>query len=103
MLETLEGRFDPYAGRKLFNRFRLRGLSEINVHVEPYHVYAGHVPAAALENWKQKLRTIKPAAATAFGSDTAYDAWVQRFLGLLCDPDAFTYSVLVLVHGIRAM
>jgi ubiquinone/menaquinone biosynthesis C-methylase UbiE len=94
--------FDPYAGRKLYDRFRRRGLSDVRVHVEPYHVYAGAASAAALANWAQKLRTIRPAALRAFESERAYDLWAAEFLEMLRSPDAFSYSVLIVVEGIRA-
>jgi hypothetical protein len=101
ILASLEGRFDPYAGRKLFNRFRRAGLSSIRVHVEPYHLHAGRPDPVSMANWEQKMRTIRPAGVAALGGETAYDDWAAAFLEMLRDPDSFTYSTLIVVEGIR--
>jgi SAM-dependent methyltransferase len=100
ILAALEGRFDPYAGRKLFHRFRKAGLADVKVHLEPYHVHAGAPGAVAMANWEQKVRTIRPAGVAALG-EAAYDGWARAFLEMLRDEDAFTYSMLVVVHGTR--
>jgi SAM-dependent methyltransferase len=101
VLRVLEGRFDPYAGRKLYARFKRQKLANVRVHAEPYHLYAGSAPEAAMQNWTQKLATIRPAAIRGFESELAFDRWAASFLELLRDPDSFTYSVLVLVEGTR--
>jgi SAM-dependent methyltransferase len=103
LLPALEGGFDPYAGRKLYHRFRCAGLAEIRVHLEPYHLYAGAAPQTHLCNWRQKLRTLRPEGAAALGGEREYDRWASAFLDLLMDPDAFSYSVLVLVEGVRTV
>jgi ubiquinone/menaquinone biosynthesis C-methylase UbiE len=102
VLRALEGRFDPHAGRKLYSRFRRSGLADILVHLEPYNVYAGAAPPEALANWSEKLRVIRPHAMRGFASEAAFDLWASRFLGSLRDPEVFTYSVLVVVEGVRA-
>lgn len=101
VVQTLEGRFDPYAGRKLYARFKRQNLKDVSVHAEPYHLYAGAAPETAMQNWTEKLATIRPAALGAFDSEVAYDRWAASFLELLRDPNSFTYSVLVLVQGTR--
>lgn len=102
VFSALEGHFDPFAGRKLYAHFWRCGLTQIRVHVEPYHVYAGRLPDAALANWSQKLRTIAPRCAPAFGGLDAYQDWAQQFLAFLQAPDTFTYSTLIVVEGVRA-
>jgi SAM-dependent methyltransferase len=101
LTEALGDRFDPFAGRKLFSRARAAGLGDIAVHIQPYHVYAGSIPAAELPNWQEKLRIIEPAALRAFGSAGAYREFVELFLTHLQDPDSFMYSTLILVSGNR--
>jgi ubiquinone/menaquinone biosynthesis C-methylase UbiE len=101
VIRVLDGRFDPYAGRKLFARFRRQRLANVQVHAEAYHLYAGTAPESAMKNWAQKLTTIRPAAIRAFESEAEFDRWAASFLELLRDPDSFTYSVLVLVEGTR--
>ena len=44
---------------------------------------------------------IRPAALRAFDGEAAFDRWAEGFLDLLRSPETFTYSVLVVVEGIR--
>ena len=99
--QALGGIFDPYAGRKLYHRFRRAGLEQVRVHVLPYHLLADEVSAAQLFNWKVKLQTLRPIGARALGGEAAYDAFASEYLAMLRDPDALTYSVLILVEGVR--
>jgi hypothetical protein len=102
LMAALEGRFDPYAGRKLFHRFRRAGLSDVRVHVLPYHLYAGAASEHDMLNWTAKFATLRPAGERAFGSKEAWERFGERFLDLLRDPDALTYSILFLVEGVNA-
>jgi len=101
LLSALEGKFDPFSGRKIFNRMRRRGLSDLRAHVMPYHLFAGTAPSADIENWSEKFQTIRDIGVQAFGSSGAYDRFAACYLDHLRDPDVFTYSTLVLVEGIR--
>jgi ubiquinone/menaquinone biosynthesis C-methylase UbiE len=101
ILAELDGRFDAYVGRKLFNLFHRQRLSAIKVHVEPYHLYAGTAPADAMQNWEHKLSTIRPAGIRALNGEAEYDRWAAAFLDMLRAPETFTYSSLILVEGIR--
>ncbi|MBW1904611.1 MAG: methyltransferase domain-containing protein [Deltaproteobacteria bacterium] len=96
---VLEGVFDPLVGRKLYTLFRRSGFTDIRTHVLPYHVYAGEANREGLENWEQKFATIRTVAMGAFPSERAYDHFVQEFMGMLRDPDVFTYSILIIVEG----
>lgn len=98
---ALQGVFDPYAGRKLYHRFRKAGLEQVQVHVQPYHVLADEVNETQLFNWRLKLQTLRPIGVKALGSAEAYDAFAAEYLEMLRDPDALTYSVLFLVEGVR--
>ena len=98
---ALRGIFDPYAGRKLYHRFRRAGLDQVKVHVLPYHVLADEVTEMQLFNWRLKLQTLRPIGAKALGSEADYDAFAAEYLAMLQDPDALTYSVLILVEGVR--
>jgi hypothetical protein len=62
-------------------------------------VYAGVADDAAMENWSQKFATIRRAAIRAFPREEDYDRFVDEFMGMLSDPDVFTYSVLIIVEG----
>lgn len=91
--------FDPYAGRKLYQRFFRRRLRDIKVHCLPYHLYAGSIPENHLDNWKGKFETIRAHAVSELGSVERYDHFVENFLNFLKSPDTFTYSILFLVTG----
>jgi hypothetical protein len=95
---ALRARFDPYAGRKLYSHFRRAGLSEIDVHMLPYHLYGGAAPAQAMENWRAKLETLRPIVVPVMGA-LPYDEWRGEFLAMLADQEVFTYSVLFVVEG----
>jgi SAM-dependent methyltransferase len=101
LMGALEGRFDPYAGRKLFTRMRKAGLADIKVHHQPYHLIAGPATPRDLANWEAKVRTLRPAGVKALGSPEAWDRFSGQFMDLLRDPDALTYSTLFLVEGRR--
>jgi ubiquinone/menaquinone biosynthesis C-methylase UbiE len=101
VFRALEGQFDPYAGRKLYHRFKKGGLGNVRVHVEPYHLYAGVAPAAAMDNWEQKFRMVKPKVAHDRESAADFERYSERFLSMLRDENVFTYSVLLLVSGTR--
>lgn len=94
----LRGIFDPYAGRKLYSHFRRAGLGEIRVHAEPYHLYVGPAPTAALDNWRVKFETLRPKGTQILGA-VGYDRWSRDFLRMLMDEEVLTYSVLFQVVG----
>lgn len=101
ILTALGRSFDPYVGRKLFGLFRKQKLDNVQVHVLPYHLYAGSAAPQELENWKAKFETLRTIGAKALGNADEYDGWVSEFLRHLSDPDGFTYSVLMLAEGVR--
>ncbi len=100
--EALRGSFDPYAGRKLYHRFRRAGLESIRVHAFPYHLYAGAAPSEAMKNWELKIETLRERGIGALGGRAQdYDRFARAFLDLLRHPDALSYSVLFLVEGLK--
>ena len=101
LTNALDGRFDPYAGRKLFHRFCRQPLGDVRVHILPYHVYAGPAGALDMENWTAKFDTLREIGVSVFGSHSSYRDWVAEFLKHLSDPSGFTYSILILVEGVR--
>jgi ubiquinone/menaquinone biosynthesis C-methylase UbiE len=95
------GRFDPRAGKKLYRHFWERHLSDIRTHLFPYNVYAGSASAAALDNWRQKFKTLQPIGNKIVGP-VAYSDFAERFLDFLAQEGTLSYSVLFLVEGIRS-
>lgn len=96
----LAGKFDPYAGRKLYGYLRAAGLSRVQVHLMPYQVYAGAAPEGAMHNWETKFAVIRRDVIDQFASERAYDSFVTEFLDHLRSPDTFLYSTLILAEGI---
>jgi SAM-dependent methyltransferase len=93
--------FDPFVGRKLFNLCFEAGLAEINVQVDPYHLYAGAIAKEQLDLWRTKLEIAKPQLKKVLGSDEAAVKYTERFLGYLQRPDTLTYSCLFSVLGTK--
>jgi SAM-dependent methyltransferase len=90
---------DMHVGRKMFHFFRRAGLEHIRVHMAPTWIVAGAADARLLGDWKQRFATLEPVAAPTFGGKEAYDAFCERYLGLLSDPDALKYSVHLITEG----
>jgi hypothetical protein len=88
-------------GRKLFHLCFQAGLGEINVQIDPYHLYAGTIVDEQLELWRTKLKIAKPQLKKVLGSDEAAAKYMERFLAYLRRPDTLTYSCLFSVLGTK--
>lgn len=102
LMKGLKGTFDPYAGRKLYRYFYQLGMTDIQVHCQPYHMFAGAIPDDRLENWKDKFATIRPMGSKILGSVEKYDEFAEYYIDFLQRPDTLTYSLLFLVSGKKA-
>ncbi|MDY7225278.1 methyltransferase domain-containing protein [Hyalangium rubrum] len=91
--------FDLHVGRKMFHFYRKAGLEQIRVHLAPTWLVAGAADARLLDDWRQRFATLEPLMVPAFGGKEAYSAFCERYLGLLSDPDALKYSVLLITEG----
>jgi ubiquinone/menaquinone biosynthesis C-methylase UbiE len=91
--------FDPFVGRKLFSLAHRAGLKNINVQVECYHLIAGEIEPAILEQWELKLEIAGPQLARLLGSESEAREQSRRFLEYLRRPDTLTYSTVFTVAG----
>src|SRR5467141_639182 len=91
--------FDPFVGRKLFSFTHGAGLKNIDVQVECYHLIAGQIESAILEQWELKLEIAGPQLARLLGSEREAREQSRRFLEYLCRPDTLTYSTVFTVTG----
>jgi ubiquinone/menaquinone biosynthesis C-methylase UbiE len=91
--------FDPFVGRKLFSLAHRAGLKNIDVQVECYHLIAGEIEPAILEQWELKLEIAGPQLARLLGSESEAREQSRRFLEYLCRPDTLTYSTVFTVSG----
>ena len=91
--------FDPFVGRKLFSLAYRAGLKNIKVQAECYHLIAGEVEPAILEQWRLKLDIAGPQLAQLLGSETEAREQSRRFLDYLRRPDTLTYSTVFTVTG----
>jgi ubiquinone/menaquinone biosynthesis C-methylase UbiE len=90
--------FDPNVGRKLYTYAYRAGLENIDVKVEPYHLYHGTISDDQLALWTLKLDIASQAMAETSGrSLAAIRATADRYLALLKRPENFFYSLLVTV------
>lgn len=90
---------DLHVGRKMFHLYRNAGLRDVRVHLAPVWVVAGAADARLLEDWTLRFTTLEPVVAPAFGGVALYRAFCERYLGLLSDPDALKYAVLLITEG----
>ena len=93
--------FDPFVGRKLFSLGRNAGLEGLKTQVECYHLIAGEIDPAILEQWELKLQIARPLMAQALGSEYEADEEIRRFLNYLKRPDTLTFSNVFTVHGVK--
>jgi len=93
--------FDPFVGRKLFNLCFEGGLADINVQIDPYHLYAGSIDNEQFDLWQTKLEIAKPQLKKVLGSDEAAARYTEHFLTYLQRPDTLTYSCLFTVLGTK--
>jgi ubiquinone/menaquinone biosynthesis C-methylase UbiE len=91
--------FDPFVGRKLFSFAHGAGLKNIDVQVECYHLIAGQIEPAILQQWELKLEIAGPQLARLLGSEREAREQSRRFLEYLCRPDTLTYSTVFTVTG----
>jgi len=91
--------FDPFVGRKLFSLAHKAGLKKIDTQVECYHLIAGEVEPAILQQWELKLEIARPQLARLLGSETEARQQTRRFLEYLRRPDTLTYSTVFTVTG----
>jgi SAM-dependent methyltransferase len=91
--------FDPLVGRKLFSLARDVGLADIQVRVEPYHLYAGRIDDPDFHLWELKLAIALPAIAAALGGEAWARDLKERFLAYLRRDDTLTYSTIFTVLG----
>jgi SAM-dependent methyltransferase len=84
--------FDPFVGRKLFSLCRGAKLTDIQVQIDPYHLYAGTIDETHFSQWKSKLDIAAPQLKAALGSEAAAREYSTQFLKYLRNPDTLTYS-----------
>jgi ubiquinone/menaquinone biosynthesis C-methylase UbiE len=91
--------FDPFVGRKLFSLAHKAGLKKIDAQVECYHLIAGEIAPAILQQWELKLEIARPQLARLLGSESEAREQTRRFLEYLRRPDTLTYSTVFTVTG----
>jgi ubiquinone/menaquinone biosynthesis C-methylase UbiE len=94
--------FDPFVGRKLFSLAYKAGLKKIDVQVECYHLIAGEIEPAILEQWELKLEIAGAQLAKLVGSEREAREQSRKFLDYLRRPDTLTYSTVFTVTGEKA-
>jgi SAM-dependent methyltransferase len=90
---------DLYVGRKMFHLFRRAGLEQVRVQLAPLWVVAGSADTRLISDWRQRFATLEPVVSSAFGGTSGYQAFCEQYLGLLSDPDALKYAVLLITEG----
>jgi ubiquinone/menaquinone biosynthesis C-methylase UbiE len=93
--------FDPFVGRKLFYLMKKAGLSDVQVHVENYHLFAGRIDDKNYALWEMKLDIAISAAERILASRSSAEELKNRFLDYLLREDTLTYSVIFTVWGTK--
>jgi SAM-dependent methyltransferase len=93
--------FDPFVGRKLFSLCLAANLEDVQVQLDPYHLYAGRIEDRQFSQWQTKLEIAKPQIAAALGSDNAAQEYSDKFLTYLQNPETLTYSCLFTVTATK--
>ena len=93
--------FDPFVGRKLFSLCLGARLTNVNVQLDPYHLYAGCISAKEFSQWQSKLDIALPQLVAALGSEEAAQEYSERFLQYLRRPETLTYSCLFTVTATK--
>jgi ubiquinone/menaquinone biosynthesis C-methylase UbiE len=89
---------DVLVGRKLYSFAVNAGLKNIQVTLDPYHLYAGAIGAKEREEWDLKLEIALPQIAKVHGQAKAVEL-KRQFMEYLDDDSTLTYSVLFTVVG----
>jgi hypothetical protein len=91
--------FDPWARRKLYGWFYQAGLQDLTVHVLPYQVYVGGVPAEEMGNWRANLVACTQHLVEQTGERARWERFREAMLEEIQRPDVFYYCTLILVRG----
>ena len=94
--------FDSNIGRQLYRLFCQAGFVDLNVSIEPYHLIAGKIGSFDEQHWLLKLETLRQIGERVLGGTYAYEVFTQRMLAFLRETQTFTYSMFVLVKGIKS-
>jgi ubiquinone/menaquinone biosynthesis C-methylase UbiE len=90
--------FDPLIGRKLFWMLKQASFEEIEVVIEPYHLYAGRISDKEFREWELKLDIAKKAVTPILGAKGA-EKLKADYLAYLSREDTFSYSNLVTTYA----
>lgn len=93
--------FDLFVGRKLFGYLQAEGLTDVRVHLSPFHMTAGAADAHLVEDWRVRFDALAPVMEPAFGGAARYRTFAGAYLDLLADPRAFKYSVILTAEGTK--
>jgi ubiquinone/menaquinone biosynthesis C-methylase UbiE len=75
--------FDPWTGRKLYGWCQRAGLRDLVVHVLPYQVYAGGVPAGDMRDWQEKLTASSQQLVEQTGERTRWEHFRDGMLAAI--------------------
>ncbi len=95
--------FDPFVGRKLFSLCVGAMLADVQVQLDPYHLYAGCIEEKQFSQWQSKLEIARPQLVAALGSEEAAWQYSERFLEYLRSPETLTYSCLFTVTATKPL
>lgn len=93
--------FDPFVGRKLFHLLHSIGLTDIDVKVESYHLFAGRIDEKNFKLWKVKLDIAMPFISRILENENEALELKKAYLDYLQREDTLTYSVVFTVTGLK--
>lgn len=92
--------FDPHAGRKLYSYLYDLNFKNIDVHLEPHHLFFGKVSEADYFNWKKKVIVAGKGSGYDFREyGGCFDRFYREFDAFFRDPRRFTYTPVICSRG----
>jgi len=92
--------FDPYAGRKLYSFLYDLEFQDIDVNLEPHHLFFGKIKEADEFNWMKKIEVAAKKSGYQFREFSGgYDEFFKEFKTFFYDPKRFIYIPVISCRG----
>jgi len=91
--------FDAFVGRKLFTYCVRSGLADIDAISYTHYCIPGAAADVYVDAWRQRFVALAPFGISAFEDEAAWKRFVDGYLGMLADTEAFKLLTGVAIRG----